>query len=261
MPASFTLSTVDIAGCRIALRRGGRGRPLLYLHGASGAGTIAPFMNELAESFDLLVPEHPGFGASDEPPWLDNIHDLAYFYLDFIEQLDLRNLTVIGTSIGGWLALEVAVRNASRLRSLSVVGPSGIYVPGLKRGDFFLWSAEERVRNLFEDQGLADRMLAQAPGPAEAEAALKNQYTVARLAWEPRLFDPHLHKWLHRIKLPVQIIWGAGDRIIPAGYADAYKALIPHAHVDVIAGCGHLPPIEKPQEFLRAFRNFHASLR
>jgi pimeloyl-ACP methyl ester carboxylesterase len=260
MSAPFAPSTIEIAGCRIALKRGGRGRSLLYLHGAGGAAVIAPFMTELAASFDVLVPEHPGFGASDEPQWLDNIHDLAYFYLDFIEQLDLRDLTVIGTSIGGWLALEIAIRNASRLRCISVVGPAGIYVPGVKRGDVFLWSPEERVRNLFEDQTLAERMLAQQPTPEEAEAALKNHYTLARLAWEPRLFDPHLHKWLHRIKLPAQVIWGEGDKIIPAAYAEAFKRLIPHARVDVIPRCGHLPPLEKPRDFLRAFLDFHASV-
>jgi pimeloyl-ACP methyl ester carboxylesterase len=259
MSAHFAQSTVEIAGCRVALKRGGSGAPLLYLHGAGGAAAVAPFMTELATSFDVLVPEHPGFGASDEPWWLDNIHDLAYFYLDFIEQLELSGLTLVGTSIGGWLALEIAVRNSSRLKAVSVVGPAGIYVSGLKRGDFFLWSPEERARNLFEDQSLAERMLAEQPTAEEAEAALKNHFTVARLAWEPRLFDPHLHKWLHRIKLPVQIIWGAGDRIIPAGYAEAYQSLIPHARVDIIPRCGHLPPIEKPQEFLRAFLQFHAS--
>jgi pimeloyl-ACP methyl ester carboxylesterase len=260
MTVPFALSTVEVAGCRIALKRGGQGRPLLYLHGANGAAVIAPFMAQLAESFEVLVPEHPGFGASEEPGWLDNIHDLAYFYLDFIEQLDLRNLTLVGTSLGGWLALEIAVRNASRLCALTVVGPSGIYVPGLPRGDFFLWTPEERVRNLFVDQSIVDRLLAQRPSEQEAEIELKNQFTVARLAWEPRLFDPHLHKWLHRIKLPVQIVWGEADRILPAAYAAAFKSLIPQARIDVIPHCGHLPPIEKPAEFLRAFRDFHGPI-
>jgi len=262
MAAQFARSTIEVASCRVALQRGGEGgRPLLYLHGASGAAVIAPFMTELAASFDVLVPEHPGFGASDEPPWLDNIHDLAYFYLDFLEQLDLKDVTLIGTSIGGWLALEIAIRDASRLRAVSVVGPSGIYVPGLKRGDLFLWSAEERVRNLFVDQAIAERMLAQQPTPQEAETALKNLFTVARLAWEPRLYDPHLHKWLHRVRLPAQIIWGERDKIIPVGYAAAFKALIPHARVDIIPQCGHLPPLEQPERFLRVLREFHDSIR
>jgi pimeloyl-ACP methyl ester carboxylesterase len=260
MQAGFSESMIDVSGCRIALRRGGTGRPLLYLHGASGAGLVAPFMRSLAERYDVLVPEHPGFGASDEPAWLDNIHDLAYFYLDLVEQLDLRDALLVGTSIGGWLALEIAIRDASRFRGLSVVGPSGIYVPGLKRGDLFLWTAEERVRNLFVDQAIADRLLAQAPSEADAETALKNQFTVARLAWEPRLFDPHLHKWLHRIRIPTQVIWGEGDLILPVGYAEAFKHLIPQARVDIVPACGHLPPVEKPDEFVRLLNDFSAGL-
>ena len=114
----FTQEMREISGCRVALKRGGNGPTLLYLHGAGGGSMVQPFMNELAREWTVIAPEHPGFGASDEPAWLDNIHDLAYFYLDFIEQLDLRDLLVIGTSIGGWLALEIAVRDGERQRGL-----------------------------------------------------------------------------------------------------------------------------------------------
>lgn len=222
---------------------------------------MQPFMTELAKSYEVLVPEHPGFGASDEPDWMDNIHDLAYFYLDVLEQLDLRNVTVIGSSIGGWLALEIAVRNAERIRALSVIGPSGIYVPGLKRGDLFLWTPVERVRNLFADQTIADRLLAVPPTAEMIEVSIKNMHTVAKLAWEPRLFDPHLHKWLHRIKVPTQIVWGDSDKILPVGYAPAFKKLIPHARVDILPACGHLPQTEQPEIFVKLFREFAATFK
>jgi pimeloyl-ACP methyl ester carboxylesterase len=256
MAVTFSHSVVEVAACPVSVRRGGRGPTLLYLHGASGAPVVAPFMEALAERFDLIVPEHPGFGASGEPDWLDNIHDLAYFYLDFFEQLDLRDVLLVGTSIGGWLALEIAVRSTERLRALSLVGPSGLYVPGLSRGDIFLWSPEERVRRLFADQSLADRLLAVPPSAEESEAIIKNQYTVARLAWEPRLFDPHLHKWLHRVRVPVQLVWGAQDQVIPAGYAAEFKRLMPQARVDIIDPCGHLPPIECPDAWCALVEDF-----
>lgn len=255
---SFSQETVEVGGCKINLKRGGKGAKLLFLHGAGGAAVVQPFMNELAKDYEVWIPEHPGFGRSDEPGWLDNIHDLAYFYLDFMEQFDLRSARVIGVSIGGWLALEIAIRSTARIHSLSVVGPSGIYVDGPKRGDLFLWSPEERVRNLFVDQSIADRLLALPVAPEDVDIQVKNQYTVARLAWEPRLFDPHLHKWLHRIKVPTQIIWGDSDKIIPAAYAPEFQKLIPHARVDIIKQCGHLPPTEKPAEFLAVFREFAA---
>lgn len=250
MPASFDKETVEVAGCRVSVTRGGKGPTLLYLHGAGGAGPVLPFMQELAADYTIVAPEHPGFGASDEPAWLDNIHDLAYFYLDFLEQLDLSEVHLVGSSLGGWLALEMAVRDRTRLSKLTVVGPLGIYVPGLKRGDMFLWSPEEKVRNLFYDQALADRMLAQS------ETNVKNEYTVARLAWEPRMFDPHLEKWLHRVKLPTQIIWGDHDRILPPEYAAAFQKLIPGSRVDIVKNCGHLPHTEKPEEFARLVEEF-----
>ncbi|MSQ71518.1 MAG: alpha/beta hydrolase [Betaproteobacteria bacterium] len=257
---AFTSETCEIAGCRTTLKRGGSGRTLLYLHGASGASVVQPFLHELAKEYEVLVPEHPGFGGSDEPEWLDNIHDLAYFYLEFLESRAIRDALVIGSSIGGWLALELAIRSTASIRALTLIGPSGIHVPGLKKGDIFLWSAEERVRNLFVDQSIAERILAQPVTVGDADISAKNQFTTARLAWEPRLFDPHLHKWLHRIKVPTQIVWGEGDKVLPAGYAAEFSRLIPRSRVDLIAGCGHLPQAEKPDAFLRVFREFAAGV-
>jgi pimeloyl-ACP methyl ester carboxylesterase len=256
MPASFNREMVEVAGCRVSLTRGGKGPALLYLHGAGGGGQVLPFMEELAKDYELLMPEHPGFGASDEPGWLDNIHDLAYFYLDFMEKLALKDVTLLGASIGGWLSMEIGVRDRSRLRAMSLIGPSGIHVAGLKKGDLFMWEPAVKLRNLFHDQSIPERLLSQPPSPDQVETMLKNDYTVARLAWEPRLYDPHLHKWLHRLKLPVQIIWGEQDKILPVGYANELAKLIPGARVDIVRECGHLPQTEKPQEFVRLFRDF-----
>jgi len=104
-----------VRGCNITLMRGGSGRPLLILHGASGAGGWTPYMADLAARHDVIVPEHPGFGASDMPDWLDNVPDLANFYLDFLDQLDLTDIDLVGHSIGGWIAAELATRNTRRL--------------------------------------------------------------------------------------------------------------------------------------------------
>jgi pimeloyl-ACP methyl ester carboxylesterase len=246
---AFSQQFLEIDGCRINLRRGGAGAPLLYLHGASGAPVIMPFMEKLAERFDVFVPEHPGFGLSDEPEWLENIHDLAYFYLDFLRRLDLRNVLVVGSSIGGWLALEMAVRDAARIRSLVLVGPAGISAPGVQPADIFLWSPEELVRNLFHDPKLAEARLAEPVTPEQVDIALKNRHAAARLAWEPRLHDPFLHKWLHRVTVPVKIVWGENDKILPVAYAQAFGKLMPHAELEIIPACGHLPQAEQADRF------------
>ncbi|HYJ44927.1 MAG TPA: alpha/beta fold hydrolase, partial [Xanthobacteraceae bacterium] len=119
--ADHSASTISIRDCRIRVMRGGSGSPMLFLHGGGGAGTWLPFMSRLAATFDVIVPEHPGFGGSDTPPWLDTVPDLANFYLDFFEELGLDGVHLVGQSLGGWVAAELAVRNTSRLASLTLV--------------------------------------------------------------------------------------------------------------------------------------------
>ena len=243
----FETSFVEVDGCKVHLRRGGKGDPLLFLHGASGAPAVMPFMEKLAQRFDVLVPEHPGYGKSDEPEWLENIHDMAYFYLDFLNALDLQKTTIVGSSMGGWMAMEIAVRDTSRLKSLVLVSPAGIAAPGVRPADIFLLPPEELVRNLFVDQKLAEARLA---APEDVDVALKNRHTTARLAWEPRLHDPFLPKWLHRIDVPVKIIWGREDRILPVGISKELKRLMPKAEVHIMDNVGHLPHAERVDEFV-----------
>ena len=175
------------------------------------APAILPFMEKLAQRFEVLVPEHPGYGLSDEPGWLENIHDVAYFYLDFLKSLNLHKTILIGSSLGGWIAMEMAVRDTSRIKS--VLWSRGNRAPGVQPADTFLMSPEELARQLFHDQ-LAAARLAEPVTPESIDLSLKNRHTTARLAWEPRFHDPHLPKWLHRIDVPVQIIWGDEDRIL-----------------------------------------------
>ena len=252
----FTDTYVEVGGCRTHLRRGGAGSPLLFLHGATGMPVVMPFMQKLAARFDVLVPEHPGYGRSDEPEWLENIHDLAYFYLQFIKQLGLKDLVLIGGSLGGWIAMEIAVRDTSRLRNLILVGPAGIAAPGVEPADIFLLPPEEVVRRLFHDQKIAQQRLAE-PLTAEAiDIGLKNRHTTARLGWEPRLHDPFLPKWLHRIDVPVKIIWGKDDRILPVAFLDEYRKRMPKAETEVFESCGHLPHAEKADQFVDSVVKF-----
>src|SRR5690349_12600756 len=127
-----------VAGCSVSVKRAGKGPPLLFLHGGGGAARWLPFMGGLAERFDVIVPEHPGFGRSETPEWLDTIGDLAFFYLDFIGELGLERVHLVGNSMGGWIAAELAVRSTHDLASLTLIGSVGIHVKGLQKGDLFL---------------------------------------------------------------------------------------------------------------------------
>ena len=252
---------ISIRGCGITLMRAGTGRPLLVLHGASDGGHWWPATTELAARHDVIVPEHPGYGASDMPAWLDTISDLANFYLDLLDQLDLARVDLVGFDLGGWIAAELAARNTRRLASLTLVGASGIHVAGVAQVDPFLRTDEQRIRDLFHDPARADEMVKRLLRPELEDSNLRNQTTTARLIWQPRGYDPHLAKWLHRIDVPTLLVWGANDRLYPQDYALAWKKLIPGAQLVVIPECGHLPHVEQPQAFVAALENFLAGMR
>ena len=254
--ADHTTSKLAVRGCSIAVMRGGTGRPLLILHGGGGAGGWMPYMADLAARHEVIVPEHPGFGASDTPEWLDTVSDLASFYLDFLDQLDLSNVDLVGFSLGGWIAAELAVRNTRRLASLTLVAAAGIHVPGVKQVDTFLLTDEQLVRAMFHDETRADAMVERLKAPELEDIGLKNRTTTAKLTWQPRGYDPHLRKWLHRIDVPTLLVWGAGDRVFPSDYAFAYQRLIPGSKAVIVPECGHLPHVEQRQSFVAALEGF-----
>jgi pimeloyl-ACP methyl ester carboxylesterase len=244
-----------IEGCKTHVLRAGQGQPLLFLHGANG-GRWLPFLEDLSQEFDVIAPEHPGFGTSDTPEWLDNVGDLAHFYLEFIEQLSLDKVIVVGTSLGGWIECEMGVRSTQYIDRMVLSAPAGIHVKGVQKGDMFLWNPEQMVRNLVYSTDLQDRMLAMPMSDDERDIALRNRFTTAKLAWSPRLYNPDLAKWLHRIRIPVMIMWGREDKLIPASYADHFHELIPGSTLKVFDACGHLPHAEKPADFTAAIRAF-----
>ena len=252
---------ITVAGCPVSLMRKGRGAPLLILHGAGGAGVWLPYMEKLSQSFDVIVPEHPGFGGSEMPEWMDNIHDLTYFYLDFLKRLDLEGVHLVGHSLGGWLAAELAVRNTSRLASLTLVDSAGIYVKGVAQIDPFLVSDEQRIRDFFYDPKLAAQVIARTLTPELEDINLKNRLATAKLVWQPRAYDPHLHKWLHRIDVPTLLLWGDTDRLFPKEYAEAFHKLIPNSRVVVFPECGHIPNVEKADDFVAEVVRFAKEAR
>lgn len=256
-PADHKQDYVTVAGCRTYLLRGGTGKKtVLFLHGAGGGGVWLPFLQDLARTYNVIAPEHPGFGRSDTPDWLDNIHDLGYFYLDFIKALDLKDIHLVGSSFGGWIAAEVAVRSTQRLASLCLVDAAGLKVAGVERADIFLWTPEQAVRNLFADPKLAEAALARSLPEDELDRQMKNRFTVAKIGWQPRLHDPDFPKWLHRIDIPTLVMWGREDKLNPIAVADHYAKLIPGAATHIFECCGHLPHVESKDEFVRVYSAF-----
>src|SRR5882757_5078392 len=214
IPPSETM--LDVRGTRVRLVRGGSGPPLIFLHGASGHVGWLPFLDRLARTFDVLVPEHPGFGRSDDPPWLDRPSDLAYFYLDMIEALKLDRVHLMGTSLGGWIAAELAIRNTTRLASLTLICAVGITADGVPVDDMFRMSAEENARRFYFDPDRVRRRL-EMLAAADPRLLVRNRSTVVRLAY-PSFVNPELTKWLHRIDVPTLLVWGENDGLVPPAF-------------------------------------------
>jgi pimeloyl-ACP methyl ester carboxylesterase len=249
-------SKIEVRGCNVHVRRGGSGAPLLYLHGASGTPMWLPFLDALSEKFDVIAPDHPTFGLSDEPDWLDDIHDMAYFYLDFMAALGLDGAHVVGQSLGGWIALEMAVRSTQRFRSLTLVGSAGIRIKGKPAADIFMMDPDELTRALLVDEAIIDRMINTELTEEQLDIQIRNKVSTARLGWQPRLFDPSLRKWMHRIDVPTHIVWGDTDRIIPPDYAKEFQGLIGGSSVTMIENSGHLPHVERTEPFVEAVAGF-----
>jgi pimeloyl-ACP methyl ester carboxylesterase len=253
-------SSESFAEAEFQLLSAGEGPPLLYLHGGNGGGVWYRFLDELSAEYSVLAPEHPGFGRAEPPAWLEDIGDLAYFYLEWLEARGVSEVRVVASSIGGWLALEIALRDASRLHSLALLAPAGVRAPGVSRPDAFLWNGADYAANLFHDPSLARRPSDSPPSLEEQALGARNRSAVARLGWSPRMHGPSLEKWISRIRLPSIVICGAEDRVQPAAQSIHLSERLPNARVAVIPECGHLPAIETPKTFLQLFRAFQEEI-
>jgi len=256
-----TVSQHKVRDVNVRIMRRGSGPPLVFLHGANGLPVWLPMFDILSKEFEVIVPEHPGFGLSDNPPWIRTVGDLAMYYLDFLDGLVPYRVHLVGLSLGGWTAAEVAVRNCSRLASLSLLAPAGVRVKGIPAGDNFIWGPEEAVRNLYYDQSIATRLLAVPVTDEQADLMLTNRFAATKFGWEPRWFNPSLERWLHRISVPTLVLWGKDDKLFPSAYAARWGERIPASRVEIVPECGHGIVIEKPERAAKEIMRLIAGTR
>jgi pimeloyl-ACP methyl ester carboxylesterase len=256
-----TVSQHKVRDVNVRIMRRGSGPPLVFLHGANGLPVWLPMFDILSKEFEVIVPEHPGFGLSDNPPWIRTVSDLAMYYLDFLDGLGPYRVHLVGLSLGGWTAAEVAVRNCSRLASLSLLAPAGVRVKGIPAGDNFIWGPEEAVRNLYYDQSIATRLLAVPVTDDQADLMLTNRFAATKFGWEPRWFNPSLERWLHRISVPTLVLWGKDDKLFPSAYAARWGERIPASRVEIVPECGHGIVIEKPERAAKEIMRLIAGTR
>lgn len=249
-------SFVNVRDVKIRLLEGGEGEPLLFLHGAGRSGVWLPFHAELAKSFHLLAPDHPGFGQSDRPEWLDDMTDMVFHYRDFLEALGLEQVHLVGTSFGGWVAAEFATTHPERVSKLVLSAAAGLRVNGAAIADLFLMSSEELASYLFADPAKAAAMNAQAIPPEIERELYRGRITLAHLGWNPLLCNPRLRRRLYRITCPTLVLWGARDRLIPPAHGKAYASEIADARLVIVENCGHAIQLDRPEVFVDEITRF-----
>jgi pimeloyl-ACP methyl ester carboxylesterase len=247
------LPALTVNGLRVSMFERGSGRPLLFLHPGIGIDPSAAVLDALAARARVIVPTHPGFGGSELARSFTTVDDLAYFYLDLLDELALSDAIVVGVSFGGWIAAEMAVKSTARISHLVLANPVGIKVGDRETRDIVdIWSImPDRFAELaYFDPAAGKRDYKSLP-EAEALAAARNREATARFCWSPYMHNPKLKHRLHRIGVPTLILWGAADRVTSEGYARAFSALIPGARFETIERAGHFPHVERPEEFAR----------
>jgi pimeloyl-ACP methyl ester carboxylesterase len=256
---AVTEEFLELAEGRVHLLRGGTGEPVLFLHAAGGAGEWHPFYGLLADSgFEVIAPDHPGFGKSDEFPAADALDDLVFHYLDVLDALGLDRPHVVGGSFGGWIAAELAVYAPHRIGSLTLLSAVGLRLPEHPVTDLFLLPPAKVGPTLFHSPPPP----APLPQPGTAPdldaiiAAYRQATSLARFCWVPFMNDPKLERRLRRITAPTLVVAPSDDRVVPVEHAKRYAAAIPGAVYTEVPECGHAMYFEKPAEFATAVTDF-----
>jgi pimeloyl-ACP methyl ester carboxylesterase len=263
--AMHTVIVEGIGTIEVTVTERGQGHPFLLLHGGAGPQSVTGFADLLAATHHarVVTPTHPGFGATPRPEALSSIPGLAALYLQLLDELDLVDVTVIGNSIGGWIAAEMALSGSARISGIVLVNAVGIDVADHPVVDFFSLTMDQVAQLSYHDP--APFRIDPATMPAAQQAVMAgNRAALALYGGTPSMVDPTLRDRLDAISLPTLVLWGDSDQIVDPDYGRAYAAAIPTARFHLLTDTGHVPQIETPQQLLSPiweFADTHASNR
>lgn len=253
-----SMDALVVAGeVKLELYDRGTGSTILLLHGAGGLKHGAPYLAALSENARVIAPSHPGFGRSPLPESISTVDDLAYLYLDLLDQLDLHDVTLVGMSLGGWVAAEIAVKCSHRLARLILVDPVGIKPGDRETRDIpDIWALDDATiaRLMMHDPTNAPDYAAMPD--ADLATLVRNREAAALYLWEPYMHNPQLMRRLHRVTIPTLFVRGASDGLVSASYVSAYSAAIAGSRIVTIECAGHSPANEQPEAFVNTILGF-----
>lgn len=254
MPA-YTVQAGQLGPVRVETAEYGTGQPFLLLHGGAGPQSVTGFAQILAATGSrVIVPVHPGFGGTARPRSLDSMHALALTYLQLLDDLDLAGVTVIGNSIGGWIAAEMAIHASPRISRAVLVDAGGLAVASHPAADFFSLTPDQ-VTEMAYYRPEKFRVDAGAL-PERVKEAMAGNRAALRAYTARGMTDPSLAGQLGSVRIPVLVAWGAADRIYPPEHGEAFAKAIPDARLIVLDQAGHLPQLEMPSALLTAVLDF-----
>ena len=245
---------VNVHGVEIEVDIRGSGAPVFILPSEEDWESDHPLVEELAKTRKVVIAYPPGFGRSARPDWITHPDDHAYVMLDLVEQLGLQGAALVGFSMGGWIAAEMATKDDSLFSKLVLVDAFGVKIGGpsdVDIQDIWIQHPEKVAALKWADPQNGKRDFGSWSDAALAVVA-RNTESFARFGWEPYMHNPKLRHRLHRVALPATVIWGEKDGVVTTSYGKAYAALIPGAKFETIAGAGHFPHVEQPQAFAKA---------
>jgi pimeloyl-ACP methyl ester carboxylesterase len=240
----FERQEIAINGITTVVYSAGTGAPLVYLHG-SGTFTGFGFARQWIKTHRVIIPYHPGYGESADDARIDSINDYVLHYLDLFDALGLERLSLIGSSLGGWIAAEIAVVQPQRLDRLVLVSPGGLVAKDVPSTDLFSVAPKDLPGYLVADPAILTPFMPDGHDIDFMTLRYRETTSSARLTWE-RPGNAKLAQWLHRISADTLLLWGAGDRVKPLAQADVWLSLLPNARLEVMKGVGHLPLDEQP---------------
>jgi pimeloyl-ACP methyl ester carboxylesterase len=244
------MTRIEIGNVSLEGFTAGDGPPLLFLHGGDYVRQNRPFLDRLRSHWRVVAPRHPGFGASPRPEDIRTVHDLAYLYLDWLDNEADGNVTVVGSSFGGWVALEMAVRSIARIRHLVLIDALGLKFGGREERDitdiYALSDDELRRRTFFDPQRAIPDYASLSDD--ELTAIANDRAAMALYGWRPYMHDPALKQWLHRVRVPALVVWGENDGIVTPDYGEKLCRCLPDAKFERVKQAGHYPQIERPDE-------------
>jgi pimeloyl-ACP methyl ester carboxylesterase len=249
----MTERTLTIEGVDIPLTELGTGPTLLWLHGYDSHPGEEDFLGRLARHYRVIAPVHPGFAEVSRLPWVQSMEDMAFYYRHVLAQVAAgERVMLAGHSLGGWIAAEFAVRFSHLLRGLVLVAPFGLRSEQAPAADLFMLTAVDRRERAWHDA-------AAAPAPDHASLrAIRDLEMTAQLGWEPRLFDPRLAGRLRWVDVPVLLVWGEQDRIVPLGCAQTWLEHLRAARQLIVPDAGHYPHVEHAASCANAIRGLAA---